>query len=107
MALKKALATEPSDIQRDASIQRFEFCIELAWKTAKKVMGTYQTSPKQVIREMAQAQLIEDIELWLQAIDKRNLSSHTYKEALAIEVYQFAKVFLPHLEKLMITLSSQ
>lgn len=95
VSLEKALKEKKTDITRDASIQRFEFCVELAWKSAKKVMGTSSTAPKQVIREMAQNKLINDIDIWLQAIDKRNLSSHTYNEDLANEIYDFAKLFLP------------
>jgi nucleotidyltransferase substrate binding protein (TIGR01987 family) len=94
LSLEKALAEPKSDIVRDATIQRFEFCVELAWKCAKKVMGTNSTAPKTVVREMAQNQLINDVEFWLNAIDQRNLSSHTYKEALAEIVYQFARDFL-------------
>ena len=94
-SLDAALSMEPNDIVRDASIQRFEFCVELAWKTSKKAMGTNTSSPKQVIREMAQAGLIEDIQLWLESIDMRNLSSHTYKEELAEKVFHFSRRFLP------------
>lgn len=94
-ALDRALSLPVDDIIRDASIQRFEFCVELAWKTAKKYMGTSSTAPKQVIREMAQAGLIHDVEFWLKSIDQRNLSSHTYNEKLAIEIYEFAAEFLP------------
>lgn len=94
VALEKALHEPQNDIVRDATIQRFEFCAELAWKSAKKVMGTASTAPKTVIREMAQNGLIEDIEFWLESIDKRNLSSYTYNEDLAEQVYKFARVFL-------------
>ena len=53
--LEKAVSSlEVNDIVRDAAIQRFEFCIELSWKNARKVMGTATTAPKQVVREMAQ-----------------------------------------------------
>ncbi len=100
-ALEESLGMEKTDITRDASIQRFEFTVELAWKNAKKVMGTATSAPKQVIREMAQNQLIDDVEIWLEAIDKRNASSHTYNEALADQVYQFAKDFLPHAKSLL------
>jgi nucleotidyltransferase substrate binding protein (TIGR01987 family) len=100
-ALGRALALPEDDITRDASIQRFEFCVELAWKVSKKVLGTDSTAPKQVIREMGQALLIDDVRLWLEAIDQRNLSSHTYNEQLAREVYQFAADFLPALESLV------
>ncbi len=100
ISLEAALSLPEDDVTRDASIQRFEFCVELAWKSARKVMGTASTAPKQVIREMAQADLVSDVEFWLKAIDQRNLSSHTYNERLAKEVYQFARLFLPSAQSL-------
>lgn len=105
-ALEVALNAEKNDLNRDASIQRFEFCVELAWKTSKKFMGTNTTAPKQVIREMAQNNLISDIDFWLNAIDQRNLSSHTYNEKLAEEVYSFATNFLPKAKDLLNKLES-
>ncbi len=103
-SLEDALTATESDLSRDAAIQRFEFCVELAWKTAKKIMGTSTTAPKEVIREMAQNGYITDVGFWLDSIDKRNISSHTYNETLAIEVFEYAKKFLPNgkilLEKL-------
>lgn len=99
-SLERALSETKTDITRDASIQRFEFCVELAWKTARKLTGASATSPKQVIREMAQAGLIDDVHLWLEAIDQRNLSSHTYNEDLAEKVYSFIQKFLPFAQDL-------
>ena len=93
-SLEKALAEPKTDITRDASIQRFEFCVELGWKTAKRVLGTDSSAPKTVIREMGRDGLIDDVEFWLKAIDQRNLTSHTYQEKLAEEVYAFAKEFV-------------
>jgi len=106
-SLEKALTVEKTDISRDASIQRFEFCVELSWKSAKKVMGTSSTAPKQVIREMAQNGLIENVEFWLNSIDQRNLSSHTYNEKLAEEVYAFAESFLDPAKQLLAKLHAQ
>lgn len=97
---EEACLQPKDDFLRDSVIQRFEFCVELAWKTSKKVMGTATSAPKDVIREMAQSSYIQDVEIWLQAIDMRNLSSHTYKEALAEKVYDFATKFLPELKNL-------
>ena len=107
VSLEIALTVEKTDISRDASIQRFEFCVELSWKSARKVMGTSATAPKQVVREMAQSNLIENVEFWLKSIDQRNLSSHTYNEKLAEEVYIFAESFLEPAKQLLIKLKAQ
>jgi hypothetical protein len=40
-------------LARDACIQRFEFCVELGWKTAGRIMGSSATAANTVIREMA------------------------------------------------------
>jgi len=100
-ALEKALTEPKTDITRDASIQRFEFCVELAWKTAKKKLGTAATAPRVVIREMASQLLIKDPEKWFEFLDARNMSSHTYKEDIAEKVYQAAVSFLPHAKDLL------
>lgn len=99
--LDEALKQPKDEFLRDSVIQRFEFCIELSWKVAKKMMGTTSAAPKDIIREMAQSSYIEDVEFWLKAIDMRNLSSHTYREKIAEEVYQFASDFLPQLKNLL------
>jgi nucleotidyltransferase substrate binding protein (TIGR01987 family) len=104
MALESALSKPKDDITRDATILRFEFCVELAWKTSRKLMGSSTTAPKQVVREMAQNKLIQDVDIWLVAIDQRNISSHTYNEELADKVYDFAKSFMSKLKDLIVNL---
>ncbi|MCC7403062.1 MAG: nucleotidyltransferase substrate binding protein [Bdellovibrionales bacterium] len=99
--LEEALNQPKTDFLRDSVIQRFEFCVELAWKAAKKAMGSASASPKDIVREMAQSGYIQDVDVWLKAIDMRNLSAHTYKEDLAEQVYAFAKEFLPKLQELL------
>ena len=101
VSLEKVLALPLDDVVRDAAIQRFEFCIELSWKTARKVMGTQTSAPKQVIREMAQNGSIDDVQLWFEALEKRNQSSHTYNEDLANEVFLFLKDFSKHFRFLL------
>lgn len=100
-ALDEALREPKNSIVRDASIQRFEFCVDLAWKTAKKMLGTSSSAPKLVIREMADNGLIDQPEEWFAFLEARNLSSHTYKEALAEKVYAVAKDFLPNGQSLL------
>lgn len=105
--LDDAARQEKNEFIRDSVIQRFGFCIELAWKTAKRVMGVATAAPKDVVREMAQSGYIDEVSLWLQSIDMRNLSSHTYKEELAEEVYAFACAFIPQLRALLDRLESK
>jgi len=70
-------------IAKEGMIQRFEFCMELAWKTIKDYME-YQhfafdsVFPSKVIKEAYAARLITRGEDWLSALDDRNKMSHTY-----------------------------
>ncbi len=105
--LSLAIEQPKNEFIRDSVIRRLKFCVELAWKTSKKIMGATTVAPKDVIREMAQSGYIDDVELWLQSIDQRNLSSHAYKEEIAERVYNFACLFLPYLEKLNEKLDSK
>ena len=101
LRLEEAVNYKKDDFLRDSVIQRFKFCVELAWKSSKKIMGTVSSAPKDVIREMAQSGYIQDVDKWLHAVDMRNLSSHTYKEDLAEEVYAFACNFLGELKNVV------
>lgn len=72
-----------SALEKEGIIQRFEFTLELAWKTLKDKMEfdglqLDRISPKVVLKEAYQAKYINNIELWLEMINDRNLVSHTY-----------------------------
>lgn len=74
----------------DATIQRFEFCFELAWKLMKSALayeGIEASSPRSSIREGWKQGLIDSAEKWLDMLEKRNQSSHTYNETTAMDVY--------------------
>lgn len=91
-ALKKDAATD--DLYLDGVIQRFEFCFELAWKLMKAYLaydGIEANSPRASIREGFVAGLITDAEAWLDMLEKRNLSSHTYDEKTALDIYEHIK----------------
>lgn len=108
-SLKKALdlyhsATSEEDAQkafRDACIQRFEFCIELAWKTSMKTLGSNTVAAKPAIREMARSDLILNPEVWMQFVDSRNETSHSYDENVALRVFKVIEVFYPEALKLL------
>lgn len=70
-------------IAKEGMIQRFEFCMELAWKTIRDYMEHNgfifsQVFPSAVIKEAGVAKLIDKPDVWLQALDDRNKMSHTY-----------------------------
>ena len=82
------------DMYLDATIQRFEFCFDLAWKLMKAVLeydGIEVNSPRSCIRESWKQGLIPDAQEWLEMMEKRNLSSHTYDENAAREIYREVK----------------
>lgn len=72
---------------RDGIIQRFEFCTELSWKLMKKYLDENliieQYSPRSIIKESYKQRLIDDGEVWLDILEDRNLTSHTYDENAA------------------------
>lgn len=76
---------------RDGLIQRFEFCIELAWKASRWYMielGFVDlNSPKQVMRQALSCGLIENGDVWINILNDRNLTSHMYNEDMATEIY--------------------
>ena len=74
-----------------ATIQAFEMVLELSWNLLKDKMShdglTFQPVPKTVYREAFNKGYIDDAQVWLAAIEKRNLSSHTYNEEVAKELW--------------------
>jgi len=77
---------------KDAVIQRFEFSLELSWKAMKNYLN-YQgileaITPKQTIKEAFANGLIKNGETWIDMLNDRNLTSHTYNQADADEIYK-------------------
>ena len=76
-----------SDLEKQGVIQGFEFVHELAWNVLKDYLE-YEgiqgiVGSRGAVREAFKRGLIEDGETWMDMIDKRNLSSHTYNADLA------------------------
>jgi nucleotidyltransferase substrate binding protein (TIGR01987 family) len=107
--LNSAISNDTNNIElhkalRDACIQRFEFCVELAWKVSIKILGLETKAPNPAIRDMAQNKLIDDTKLWFDFLVARNKTSHSYDEDVAKEVYHEAKKIIPELEELILRL---
>ena len=94
--LKAALEYDPLelDIVMDAVIQRFEFTFETAWKSVKlaaKAVGYDCKSPKGCLKLAYRMGWIKDEERWLELLEARNLTSHTYDQETAMDVYETVK----------------
>lgn len=102
--LKEACKSKPTRMNKDATIQRFEFTFELAWKTIQeyiKDQGFDCKSPKNCIREGARLEIIDNPEDWFEFLRKRNLIAHTYNEKLADKIYKKALKFPKEVNKLL------
>ena len=81
-------------MERAGLIQFFEISFELAWKTLKDMLiyeGYDVNSPKSTLKQAFANGTIADGELWLKALDGRNLFSHTYDNELAEEAIDLIK----------------
>ena len=100
-----------SDLEKEGFVQRFEYTVELAWKTLKDFLlegGQDLSSPKDVIRQAFQNGIIKDGEIWIEALDRRNLTSHTYNSQVLLQTLSFLKVdFYPVLVDLYATLKAK
>jgi nucleotidyltransferase substrate binding protein (TIGR01987 family) len=109
---KKALATldeamekPPANrLERDGIIQRFEYCLEVSWGSAKKVLeyqGTKTDSPRNIFRELAQVGWIQNPERWIEFLEARNKTSHLYHEEVALELFRLVPEFLRSAHELL------
>ncbi len=93
--LHEALEESETDIVRDAVIQRFEFTFEMAWLSLFDFLASKgERVAKQawaVLPLAFQALLVDDAQVWDKVRAYRNLTSHTYDEAKAIEVAAFVR----------------
>ena len=88
----------------DATIQRFEFTFELAWKFLQDYFleqGIQLNYPKEVLKEAFASGIVDEESLWLGMLADRNMTSHTYNEKLADEIYERIKLYVPELIKLI------
>lgn len=79
-----------SELEREGLIQRFKYTHELAWNVMKDffesegnntIMGS-----RSATREAFKKGLIVDGENWMDMINSRNLTTHTYNEEVVDEI---------------------
>jgi nucleotidyltransferase substrate binding protein (TIGR01987 family) len=86
--LREAMQRGPTALnalEKEGTVQRFEYCFELAWKTAKDYLE-YQGSsfvlatPRQVLKDAFAVGLLPDGQVWIEMLDQRSILAHTYSQ---------------------------
>jgi nucleotidyltransferase substrate binding protein (TIGR01987 family) len=90
--LEEALAQPDNSFMRDATIQRFEFTYELAWRAIKLWLETKDISvlnAKEALQAALEQELLVDDNGCSQLHRMRYLADQTYDEAKALTVYRY------------------
>lgn len=103
MRLEEALTIQhPNQLYIDGTIQRFEFALELYWKTLKRLLeveGIQASTPKATLKEAYQIEWLNDETAWLQMLHDRNLTSHVHDETIALRIYEDIKRYFPEMKQ--------
>jgi len=87
----------------EGTIQRFEYTIELMWKTLKRALkheGIRTKTSRETLREAFQVGWLDDDDVWMYMLDQRNTTSHVYlHEELAENNYDDIKKVTPILRE--------
>ncbi|MBN1773616.1 MAG: nucleotidyltransferase substrate binding protein [Deltaproteobacteria bacterium] len=102
--LDEVLALPGEGPMIDATIQRFEFSVELLWKTLKRALEdsgrTAPATPREVFGAAWQTGWLEDDEpLWRRMVADRNRTTHVYDDATAREIYLRIRDYAPAMRR--------
>ena len=103
--LEQAISIEDPDIiQKAGLIQFFEISFELTWNVMKEYLEEqgFQDirSPRDTIKKAFETELITNGHIWLQTLQNRNLTSHTYDEETADRVVkEISTIYHPLLKE--------
>lgn len=89
------------DIIKEGIVQRFEFTHELAWKVMQDILKAQGEvdifGSKTATRVAFNRGLISQGEVWLDMIETRNITVHTYDEKiLNLQFRKITQDYLPH-----------
>ena len=83
---------DKTEISKAAIIHAFEYTFELWWKTVQRYFeynfNMQDYGPNATIKNAFQYKLIQDGQVWMNMLRDRNLTTHTYKEDVANEIYE-------------------
>jgi nucleotidyltransferase substrate binding protein (TIGR01987 family) len=103
--LDEAMEQAPKSLlERDGIIQRFEYCLEVSWNSAKKVLEFHEIktdSTRNIFRELAKIGWINNPDKWIKFLEARNKTSHLYHDEIAKELFAIVPSFLESSHQLL------
>ncbi len=91
-AITLAKQRDLSLLEQQGLIQAFEFTHELSWNVMKDYFyfqgNSAVTGSRDASREAFKNGLIQDGEVWMEMIQSRNRTSHTYNQEIAQQISQ-------------------
>src|SRR3954470_16019794 len=107
--LREAMERGPqalNQLEKEGTIQRFEYSLELAWKTTKDFLEDSglvidPVTPREVLKQAFAAKIIADGQVWIDMLNHRNLLAHTYDFAVFEQAVEaLVARYLPAIEDL-------
>jgi len=102
--LRKSLAQRRNEFTRDSAIKRFEFSFELFWKCLQAFcayQGIECNSPRESIQQAFRLKVLSQDRTYLEMLEDRNLSSHSYNEDVAKEIFSRLKRYADAIETVL------
>lgn len=116
LALDEYQKDSSNEFVRDACIQRFEYCYDLATKMISRYLSMVADNPSAVkemsfqdkIREAYSRKLLQNSwDIWWVYRDNRNKTSHSYNLNVVLEIMQDLDAFYTELAYLLDTLNQK
>ncbi|WP_069658582.1 nucleotidyltransferase substrate binding protein [Arcticibacter eurypsychrophilus] len=99
---------ELNELEEQGLIQAFEYTYELAWNTIKDYYSNQGVIDIQGSRDAfklaANRDLIKNVELWMEMVNSRIKTTHTYNEEIAREI---ADAIVEHYHPMFIQLQTR
>ena len=94
----------------DATIQRFEFTIEVYWKMLKRLLhseGIETKTPRETLKEAYQVGWLAEEQAWLQMLKDRNETSQVYHEGMALRIVANINGYFPEMKTTFLKLKKR
>jgi len=108
---QRLVEAELEDCYLDLIVKRFEFTYEMSWKAIKRVLSMLGIeelkSPRACFKEAFAQGMVSDQVVWLDMIEMRNLSAHTYDESEIKQLADKVSTYIVAFEALLSELEQQ